>query len=165
MNITDALLPPEAAHIQAVPSLYLEQGFRLLTLREFRSDNAPSAFAWIEQRLLRTPQRLGRHGLFFANTFRPELVAWLTQELGRPSIRMDAGEACRNTLWPALRWSSEDRAWPDGTQTVEWFVDVIFPHKTSWIAFEQRWRRRLMGEDDDERSPARTVAARTSALI
>lgn len=153
--MTEAL-QPESACVHAVPSQWLAQGFRLLTLREFRNATAPPAFAWIEQRLLRAPQRLGRHGVFFANTFRPEIMAWLSQKLGRPSIRTDAGQAHRNALWPAMRWHGEDRVWPDGARTVEWFVDVTFPHQASWTAFQQRWRARLKGEDEDVASKAGT---------
>ena len=138
----------ESTSVQAVPAQWLAQGFRLLTLREFRNVAAPPAFAWIEQRLLRSPQRVGRHGVFFANTFRPEVMAWLTEQLGRPSVRDDAGQPQRNALWPAMTWHGEDRTWPDGTITVEWFVDVTFPHETSWAAFRERWHVRLMGEDD-----------------
>jgi hypothetical protein len=154
-------LQPESTCVQAVPSQWLAQGFRLLTLREFRNVTAPPAFAWVEQRLLRTPQRLGRHGLFFANTFRPEIMAWLSQQLGRPSIRTDSGPAHRNALWPAMAWHGEDRVWPDGARTVEWFVDVTFPHQASWTAFQQQWRARLMAEDEDEKiaSRARTEDA------
>lgn len=144
----------ESTRIQAVPAQWLAQGFRLLTLREFRNVAAPPSFAWIEQHLLRTPQRLGRHGLFFANTFRPEVMAWLSQQLGRPSVKDNTGQAQRNALWPAMAWHGEDRAWQDGARTVEWFVDVTFPHETSWAAFQQRWRARLMGEDEDMPSTA-----------
>lgn len=112
-------LQPESTCVHAVPSQQLPRGFRLLTLREFRNVTTPPAFAWVEQRLLRTPQRLGRHGLFFANTFRPEIMAWLSQLLGRPSVRTDAGQGRRNALWPAMAWHGEDRVWPDGARTVE----------------------------------------------
>ncbi len=156
------MLQPESTSVQAVPSQWLEQGFRLLTLREFRNVTAPPAFAWIEQRLLRAPQRLGRHGLFFANTFRPEIMAWLSQQLGRPSIRMDDGHAHRNARWPAMAWHGEDRVWPDGARTVEWFVDVTFPQQASWIAFQRQWCSRLMGEDEDIGSRARTDNALAS---
>lgn len=139
----------EATCVHAVPLQSLEKGFRLLTLREFRNTKEPPTFAWIEQRLLRTPQRVGRHGLFFANTFRPEIMAWLSQQLGRPSVRRDADRAYRNELWPKMTWHSEDRVWPGGVQTVEWFVDVIFPQEASWTAFQQHWRDRLMGESEE----------------
>ena len=145
---------PESLCVQAVPAQGLARGFRLLTLREYRNAAAPPAFAWIEQRLLRMPHRLGRHGVFFANTFRPEIMAWLSQQLGRPSIRTDAGQAQRNALWPAMTWHGEDRLWPDGMRTVEWFVDVSFPHQGSWAAFQQQWRARLLGEGEDILSTA-----------
>lgn len=154
-------LQPQSACVDAVPSQWLAQGFRLLTLREFRDAAAPPAFAWIEQRLLRAPQRLGRHGLFFANTFRPEIMTWLSRQLGRPSIRTDAGRAHRNRLWPAMTWHHEDRVWPDGARTVEWFVDVTFPHQRSWTAFQLQWRARLMGEDEDTASTTKTDDAFT----
>jgi hypothetical protein len=143
--------PPESACVHAVPSLRLAQGFRLLTLREFQNVTAPPAFAWLEQRVLRVPQRLGRHGLFFANTFRPEIMAWLSRQLGRPSIRADAGPAHRNALWPVMTWHGEERVWPDGARTVEWFVDVTFSHKASWTALQQQWCARLKGEDEEAR--------------
>jgi hypothetical protein len=152
---------PASTCIDAVPSQALAQGFRLLTLREFRQPPGPSAFAWIEQRLLRAPQRLGRHGLFFASTFRPEIMAWLSGQLGRPSIRTDAGPR-RNALWPAMTWLGEDRMWADGMRTVEWFVDVNFPDQPSWAAFQQQWRSRLMGADDDEATPLAAASADSS---
>lgn len=145
-------LPPEAASVHAIPVRRLERGFRLLTLREFRNLGQPSAFAFIEQRLLRRPQRRGRHGLFFANTFRPEIMAWLSQQLGRPSIRTDTGQVHRNALWPAMTWHGEDRVWPDGVRTVEWFADVTFPEETSWAAFQQQWHACLMAENDETAS-------------
>ncbi|MFG1465666.1 hypothetical protein V5F77_22545 [Xanthobacter sp. DSM 24535] len=141
--------PPASACIHAVPAQWLAQGFRLLTLREFHAASAPPAFAWIEQQLLRAPQRLGRHGLFFANTFRPEIMAWLSLDLGRPSQHPPTGPAQRNPLWPALEWHGEERQWPDGAATREWFVDVTFPRLISWTAFQQRWRARLMAETED----------------
>jgi hypothetical protein len=83
-------------------------------------------------------------------------MAWLSQQLGRPSIRTDAGPAQRNALWPAMTWHGEDRVWPDGARTVEWFVDVTFPQQASWTAFQQQWRARLMAEDEDIASSAGT---------
>src|SRR5271170_4473455 len=82
----------EATAVHAVPAQWLECGFRLLVLRELRAENEPPAFAWIEQHLLRTPQRLTRHGLFFGLAFRPEIMAWLSEHLGRPSL-------ARGLLW------------------------------------------------------------------
>lgn len=142
-------LQAESTSIHAVPSQWLAQGFRLLILREFRNAEAPPVFAGIEQRLLRAPQRLGRHSLFFANTFRPEIMAWLSQELGRPSIRTDAGQAHRNAMWPSTTWYREDRVWRDGAKTIEWFADVIFADQASSAAFRHKWNDRLIGEDDD----------------
>lgn len=162
MKVMRETSPPESASVQAVPARPLEQGFRLLTLREFRNIGGPPAFALIEQRLLRAPHRPGRHGLFFANTFRPEIMAWLSQQLGRPSIRADTGQVHRNARWPAMTWHGEDRAWPDGARTVEWFADVTFPDETSWIAFQQQWHTRLMGEDDEAAPAARNDAALAS---
>jgi hypothetical protein len=128
----------------------MERGFRLLILRELHTTKKPPAFAWIEQHLLRTPQRLSRHGLYFAGTFRPEIMAWLSEHLGRPSIRESAGQPSRNALWPDLMWHSEKRLWPDGIHTTEWFVDVIFPNEASWSAFQQHWLERLMGSDEEK---------------
>jgi hypothetical protein len=61
----------EATSVHAVPAQWLERGFRLLILRELHTEKEPPAFAWIEQRLLRTPQRLTRHGLFLEGPFCP----------------------------------------------------------------------------------------------
>jgi len=62
-------LYPQATAVDAVPAISLDCGFRLLVLRQFQVEGAPPAFALIEQRLLRAPQRFGRHGISFANTF------------------------------------------------------------------------------------------------
>lgn len=141
--------PDEATAIHAVPARWLECGFRLLILRELRTENEPPAFAWIEQLLLRTPQRLTRHGLFFGLAFRPEIMAWLSEHLGRPSLREGTGKPYRNPLWPVSAWHGEPRPWPGGTQTIEWFVDVVFQDQASWTAFRQRWHGRLMGKVDE----------------
>ena len=138
--------PPVATAIDAVPARWLDCGFRLLVLRQFHIAGAPPAFALIEQRLLRTPQRFSRHGLAFANTFLPEVMAWLIDQLGRPSRRPAAGPARRNPRWPALGWHGEARLWPDGTRTTEWFVDVRFQDTATWTAFQAHWQRRLTGE-------------------
>lgn len=132
--------------IYPVPAEYLESGFRLLVLREIRNDNEPPAFAWIEQHLLRPAHRIGRHGLFFASAFLPEIMEWLSAHLGRPSLRDSEGQPYRNSLWPAAAWHSENRLWPDGGNTMEWFVDVSFPGEASWAAFQLRWNERLMGK-------------------
>jgi len=114
-------LQQEPTAIHAVPAQCLDRGFRLLILRELHTGEEPPAFAWIDQYLLRTPQRLSRHGLSFASTFLPEIMAWLTDLLGRPSLRASTGEPYRNSRWPILTWHSEDRLWPDGVHTIEWF--------------------------------------------
>jgi hypothetical protein len=134
-------LPTRAADVHAVPAQWLERGFRLLILRELRADKKPPAFAWIRQHLLRTPQRLSRHDLYFASAFKPEVMTWLIDNLSRPSIRDGAGQPRRNPLWPELGWHGEDRLWSDGTRTVEWFVDVIFPDRASWARFSRALAR------------------------
>lgn len=134
-----------AASIEAVPTQALERGFRLLILRQLPSEMEPPAFALITQHLFRSPQRVSRHGLYFANAFLPEIMSWLTELLGRLSVH-DDGKACRNKRWPNARWHSEDRLWPNGAHTVEWFVDVLFPEDAAWAAFQRRWRHRLKGE-------------------
>lgn len=148
MAVKDMTIPlqPQVTAIRAVPAQCLDCGFRLLILREIRMENGPPAFAWIEQTLLRTPQRLSRHGLSFAAAFLPEIVAWLSECLGRPTLHTGAGEPYRNSRWPILTWRGEDRLWPEGVKTIEWFVDVIFHDEASWTAFRRRWRDRLMGE-------------------
>lgn len=146
-------LHPQATAIDAVPALWLDCGFQLLVLRQFHIEASPPAFALIEQRLLRTPQRFGRHGISFANTFLPEVMTWLSESLGRPSLRDAKGSAHRNPRWPVTGWHSEDRAWPDGMHTTEWSVDVSFQDATSWDAFRQRWHDQLMG-GAKARSPA-----------
>ena len=139
-------LHQEASAIHAVPAQWLERGFRLLVLRELHTETTPPAFAWIEQQLMRTPERLSRHGLFFGNTFRPEVMAWLIEHLGRPSVRdKEDGPARRNASWPDLAWHRENRDWPEGLRTTEWFVDVIFPMEAHWTVFRQHWLDRLLG--------------------
>lgn len=141
-------LYPQATAVDAVPAISLDCGFRLLVLRQFQVEGAPPAFALIEQRLLRAPQRFGRHGISFANTFLPEVMAWLSDRLGRPSHRDATGSPHRNPRWPVMRWHGEDRAWPDGIHTTEWFVDISFQDAASWDEFQQRWFDRLTGAID-----------------
>jgi hypothetical protein len=138
----------DANCIHAVPAQWLERGFRLLTLRELHDETRPPAFAWIEQRLLRTPERLSRHGLYFGNTFRPEIMAWLIEHLGRPSVHDNDGSPRRNASWPELAWHRESREWPEGLLTTEWFVDVVFPVEAHWTVFRQHWLVRLLGTHD-----------------
>jgi hypothetical protein len=132
-----------ASAVHAVPAQRIAYGFRLLVLREFRTQRTPPAFAFIEQRLLRNPGRQNRHGLSFANAFLPEVVAWLSEHFGRPSLREGDGPPSRNPLWPTLNWYPENRLWTDGTSTIEWFAEIIFRDETSVSAFEQRWQDRL----------------------
>jgi hypothetical protein len=150
---TAAHAVPEQIH--AVPAQWLERGFRLLILRELHTEARPPAFAWIEQQLMRTPERLSRHGLYFGNTFRPEVMAALIEQLGRPSIREnDDSPARRNASWPDLAWHSENREWPEGFRTTEWFVDVIFPVEADWTVFQRHWLNRLLGKNDSAPSSA-----------
>ncbi len=139
---------PDATAIHAVPAQWLERGFRLLMMRELHTENEPPAFAWIEQRLLRTPQRLTRHGLFFGRAFLPEIMTWMSEYLGRPALRESTSKTYRNPLWPVTSWHGEPRLWPSGIRTVEWFVDVVFQDEASSTAFRQRWHARLMGETE-----------------
>lgn len=139
----------EATAISAVPAQWLEWSFRLLILREFRDEKKPPSFAWIERHLLRTPQRPSRHGLYFASTFRAAIMAWLNKHLGRASIRESSGQPRRNALWPDLTWHHEDRLWSGGVHTIEWFVDVTFPDRTSWTMFQQHWLNQLIGDNQE----------------
>ena len=139
-----------AASIEAVPAEWLERGFRLLILRQFQMECEPPAFALIEQHLLRPPQRLSRHGLSFSTTFLPEIMAWLIEFLGRPTLHDADGKPCRNELWPALTWQGEDRHWQDGSCTLEWFVQVVFPEEAASAAFQRRWHHRLSGESEPQ---------------
>lgn len=134
-----------ATEISAQPAVPLERGFRLLVMRQFLSAEGPPAFAVIEQGLVRAPLRPARHGLAFAIAFRPEVVAWLSGELGRPSQRDAAGLPCRNPAWPQTCWRQDARAWPDEIRTIDWSVDAVFPQEAAWRAFEARWRGRLLG--------------------
>jgi len=45
-----------------------------------------------------------------------------------------------------MRWHGEDRAWPDGIHTTEWFVDISFQDAASWDEFQQRWFDRLTAQ-------------------
>ncbi len=133
----------EATAIHALPAIRGEQGFRLLVMRELREDGMPPAFALIAQGILREPQRRNRHGVSFAATFRPEIMDWLSTQLGRPSQRDAEGTAWRNPRWPTITWHSEERTWPDGIKTVEWSVDVTFADASAWTAFAACWQDRL----------------------
>jgi len=138
----------EATAIHAVPAQLGSCGFRLLLVREFRAEDAPPAFAFVEQHLVRTPHRLNRHGISFALTFRPEVMAALTVMLGRPSVRAGDGPAMRNPAWPTLAWASAPRHWADGTATLEWLADARFPDAASWTSFRERFAGPLAGRAD-----------------
>jgi hypothetical protein len=135
----------EVTAIHAVPAQSLACGFRLLVLRELQTENEPPAFAFIAQRLLRLPQRLTRHGLFFGRALVPDVTAWLTGEVGRPSLRDGAARPVRNPRWPVSTWHREPRRWPGDVRTIEWSVDVVFADEASWAAFRRRWQARLAG--------------------
>jgi len=154
----------EATAIHAIPAEEIANGFRLLVMREFQSNAAPSAFAMIEQHLLRSPQRQNRHGLSFACAFRPEIVAWLSDYLGRPSSRDGEGRLMRNPRWPVLQWRWEDCCWPDGVATIEWFAEVVFRDEPCWRAFRQCWSRRLAGTIEGEGDPVSTIAPGAGSL-
>lgn len=138
----------EPTAIHAVPAEVIDKGFRLLLMRELRSESGTPAFAFIEQWLLRSPERRNRHGISFALAFRPEIMAWLIAELGRPAQRDAEGLARINARWPALAWTRAERAWADGTRTVEWFADIRFHDEASQAAFGTAWRARLTGEGE-----------------
>ena len=142
-----ARLEDEAGCVNALPALMLQCGFRLLLLRQFHYENGPPAFAWIDQRIFRTPERFSRHGMFFGAAFRPELMAWLSERLGRPSIR-ESDKSHRNPSWPSVTWRAEDHFWADGAKTTEWFADAAFQEEASWLAFRERWRERLSARFD-----------------
>ncbi len=135
----------EATSIHALPAARTQRGFRLLVLREFRADDQPPAFASIAQQILREPQRRNRHGVSFAAAFRPEIMDWLSTNLGRPSQRDGEGTAWRNPRWPVTTWHSQERTWPDGVRTIEWSVDVTFADVATWAAFAACWQDRLDG--------------------
>lgn len=143
-----AVMPPdhaEAVAIHAVPAALEPSGFRLLVLREFPMAEGPPAFALIDQHLLRAPHRLARHGVSFALTFRPEVMADLSAAIGRPCVRDGAGRAARNPRWPCFGWSRAPRSWSDGTDTVEWWARVDFADPAAWSAFRTRFTERLAG--------------------
>lgn len=143
--MTAPLPHAEPIAIHAVPAELSERGFRLLALREFLAEDAPPAFALIEQHLLRAPQRLNRHGVSFALTFRPEIIAALSQAIGRPSQRDEEGRAIRNAHWPQFGWSPRPTLWPDGTRTRDWWAEISFPLPATWAVFQSRWAERLAG--------------------
>lgn len=137
----------QAGDIRAVPAQILDRGFRLLVLREFRETDKPPSLAVIRQSVLRDVHRIERHGVFFGCAFLPDIMQWLCELLGRPSLHppdYPASPAYRNPAWPSFRWRQENRLWNDGVQTIEWHVDVIFADEASFEAFMARWRDRLI---------------------
>jgi hypothetical protein len=135
-----------AGDVRAVPAQILERGFRLLVLREFREKDQPPALAVIRQHILRDVHRLQRHGIFFSCTFLPDVTQWLSERLGRPSLRppdYPASPAFRNPAWPSFHWRQQGRVWNEGVETVEWHVEVTFADPKSFEAFVARWRDRL----------------------
>ncbi|MGJ0503429.1 MAG: hypothetical protein ACR65X_06720 [Methylocystis sp.] len=144
----DTALLESASCVNAVPALRIPMGFRLLTLRCFHNDPDPPSFAWLDQRIFRTPERMGRHGLFFGAAFRPEIMDWLIAHVGRPSAR-ESGKPLRNPDWPQVVWRRTERVWPDATRTTEWSIEVVFAGEALANAFRERWRERLYGGCDD----------------
>jgi hypothetical protein len=143
----------EAGDIRAVPAQILDCGFRLLVLREFRQTDQPPSLAWIQQSILRDVHRIQRHGIFFGCTFLPEIMQWLNELLGRPSLHpadYPASRAYRNPAWPILLWHHEDRSWNGDIQTVEWYADITFVDRASFDAFMMRWHDRLDNDLDND---------------
>jgi hypothetical protein len=145
-----APLQPTAVH--AVPAELCECGFRLLMIRQFNVGAVPPAFAIIDQRIMRMPQRLGRHGVTFAATFLPEVMSWLIDHLGRPSLHDETGRSHRNPRWPVVCWHDEERTWASAAVTVEWFAEVAFQDHASWMAFRTHWQDRLLGTEPGARA-------------
>jgi len=117
-------------------------------LREFRLPDQPPSIAWIQQYVLRDAHRIQRHGIFFGSTFLPEIMQWVSELLGRPSLHPDdypVSPAFRNPAWPVFSWHKEKRLWPDGNETTEWFADITFADEASLAAFTARWSERLKG--------------------
>ncbi|MBY6242089.1 hypothetical protein [Methylosinus sp. Sm6] len=153
----------QAGDVRAVPAQILKRSFRLLVLREFREKDRPPALALIRQQILRDVHRLQRHGIFFSCTFLPEITQWLSELLGRPSLRPSdypASPAYRNPAWPSVLWRPDSRIWDDGVQTVEWRAEVIFADQASFDAFITRWKDRLIAGD-----PTRGAGDGSSAAL
>jgi hypothetical protein len=137
-----------AGDVRAVPAQILDCGFRLLVLREFREANQPPSLAWIQQYVLRDVHRVQRHGIFFGSTFLPDIMQWVSELLGRPSLHpadYPASPAYRNPAWPSFAWHQENRVWEADLQTTEWHTDVIFTDQASFHTFMARWQDRLSG--------------------
>jgi hypothetical protein len=147
----------QAGDVRAVPARILDCGFRLLVLREFRETDQPPSLAWIQQHVLRDVHRIQRHGIFFGCTFLPEIMQWMSDLLGRPSLHpadYPASPAYRNKAWPIFQWHREDRVWDGDIQTVEWHADVVFVDQASYDAFMARWQDRLTGREAEASAAA-----------
>lgn len=140
-----AALLHEPGCINPVPAEKTAWGFRLLALRCYHNDGAPPSFALIDQRIFRAPDRASRHGLHFGLAFRPEIMSWMIDRIGRPSLGGDRLPR-RNPEWPTIVWRGADRQWPDNIRTTEWFAEVTFASQDHAEAFELKWGKRLAGE-------------------
>lgn len=138
----------EPGSVDPVPAERIAKGFRLLVLRCYHHECAPPSFACINQQIFRTPERSSRHGLHFGLAFRPEVMSWLIERLGRPSAA-DQNRPYRNPQWPTVAWRSVSRYWPDGMYTTEWFAEVMFFSQEHADSFGERWSKRLAGELDE----------------
>jgi len=143
-----AALGEEPESIKPIPAEKTAQGFRLLALRCHHKDGAPPSFALIDQRIFRAPDRASRHGLHFGLAFRPEIMSWLIDRIGRPSL-VGNRPPQRNPEWPTIVWRGADRRWPDDVRTTEWFAEVAFASQAHAEAFAERWGKRLAGETGD----------------
>lgn len=150
MRPPSALAAPldEPGCVNPAPAEWIAKGFRLLVLRCYHHVCAPPSFACIEQLIFRTPERSSRHGLHFGLAFRPEIVSWLTERFGRPSMA-DQNRPYRNPQWPLAKWRSSERNWPGDVLTTEWLAEVTFSTQEHADAFGERWSKRLAGEWDD----------------
>jgi hypothetical protein len=140
-----------AGDVRAIPAQILDCGFRLLVLREYREANQPPSLAWIQQYILRDVHRIGRYGISFGATFLPDIMQWLSELCGRPSLHppdYPASRAYRNPAWPSLLWHQENRFWEEEKlQTVEWYADIIFVDRASFEAFMEHWKDRLFRDE------------------
>ena len=134
--------------INPVAAIWKPKGFELLLLRCFHNGAGPPSFAWIDQRIFRTPERLSRHGLYFGCAFRPEVMSWLIAKLGRPAATGEAGSR-RNPNWPGVDWRSANRLWPNDLQTTEWFAETTFATEEMAQLFRNHWADRLSGKIHD----------------
>ncbi|WP_244613518.1 hypothetical protein [Methylosinus sp. Ce-a6] len=118
--------------------------------------------ALIRQNILRDVHRIQRHGISFGCAFLPDIMQWLSEFLGRPSLHppdYPASPAYRNPAWPSFQWRHENRLWDADIRTVEWHVDVIFADQASFEAFLARWRDRLIEADTPSEAKERSSTA------